>query len=204
MQLAHEVTHANKRVKVYFDPDPPNPRKEWNNGTIMVHWHRRYDLGDKQVEPCTAEELKEEYAERGDPVLAIQPLYLYDHSGLSVSTGGFSCSFDSGQVGWVFITRSKAEEMGWIDELQKEQPPTFWEERIKGEVKSYDDYLTGQVFGYEVVGRDGDTLGSCWGFVGDMEDCLSEGKYYAESVEDPAVALEVEELQTRATYAGVR
>lgn len=198
MELAIKVTHANRTVNVYYDPEPPNPRKEWDNGTIMVHWHRRYDLGDKQVEPCTAEELKEEYLERGDPILAILPLYLYDHSGLSVSTDAFSCMWDSGQVGWVFTTESKAKEMGW-DTIEKPE----YEEYIKREVKSYNDCLTGQVFGYEVVGKDGDVLESCWGFVGDMEGCLSEGKAAAEGSEDPAVAREVEELQARDTYASV-
>jgi len=195
MELAKKIEHANRVVKVYFDPEPLNPRKEWDNGTIMVHWHSRYDLGDKKIERMTSEGLQEQYKEEGDPILIIQPLYLYDHSGLSVSTGGFHCSFDSGQVGWVIITQSKKDEMGFSDSQLVDV--------IKGEVKDYDSYLTGQVFGYEVEGRDGDTLESCWGFVGDMEDCLSEGKSAAERSEDPAVAREVEELQARATYASV-
>ena len=31
----------------------------------------------------------------------ILPLYLYDHSGITISTGPFSCPWDSGQVGWI-------------------------------------------------------------------------------------------------------
>lgn len=182
MELAKEVEHAGKTVKVYFDPEPLNPRKEWDNSTIMLHWHRRYDLGDKRIERMTEEQVKEQYQEEGDPILAILPLNLYDHSGLSVSTGKFSCSFDSGQVGWVIVTESKKAEMGF-GEMTTEQ----WEEVIKGDVKTYDDYLTGQVFGYEVVGKEGDTLESCWGYVGDMDYCLTEGKSVAESAVDPAV-----------------
>lgn len=182
MELAKEVEHAGKTVKVYFDPEPLNPRKEWDNSTIMLHWHRRYDLGDKRIERMTEEQVKEQYQEEGDPILAILPLNLYDHSGLSVSTGKFSCSFDSGQVGWVIVTESKKAEMGF-GEMMTEQ----WEEVIKGDVKTYDDYLTGQVFGYEVVGKEGDTLESCWGYVGDMDYCLTEGKSVAESAVDPAV-----------------
>ena len=191
MELAHKETHADKVVKVYFDPDPLNPRKEWDNGTIMVHWHSRYDLGDKRVDRCTSDELVAQCQEEGDPILAILPLYLYDHSGLSVSTGGFSCRFDSGQVGWVYITQSKSDEMGFPKEYTKE----MYEEVIKGEVKNYDDYLTGQVFGYVVEGRDGDELASCWGFVGDKDDCLSEGKSAAEGVTDPAIERAQRDLQ---------
>ncbi len=180
LSIAREFEHAGKKVKVCFDPEPLNPRKEYDNGTIMLHWHRRYDLGDKRIERMTAEEVKEEY--ENDPVLAIQPLYLYDHSGLSVSTGSFSCSFDSGQVGWVIITRSKAEEMGFKDYTTEQ-----YEEVIKQDVKTYDDYLTGQVFGYEVEGKEGDHLESCWGYVGDIDYCISEAKSAAEHAVDPAV-----------------
>ena len=34
--------------KIYFDEDPLNPRKEWDQAATMVCWHRRYDLGDEQ------------------------------------------------------------------------------------------------------------------------------------------------------------
>lgn len=181
METVREFEHAKRTVKVYIDPDPINPRKDYDNATIMVHWHRRYDLGDKRVDPCTAEELKAEYAD-SDPILAIQPLYLYDHSGLSISTGGFSCSFDSGQVGWVFVTQSKKELMGF-GEMTDEQ----WEKVLKSDTKTYDDYLTGQVYGYEVEGKEGDHLDSCWGYIGDIESCISDGKSAAEHSVDPAI-----------------
>lgn len=203
MDCIDKFTHANRTVKVYLDPDPLNPRKEWDNGTIMLHWHRRYDLGDKRIDHMSAEEVIAQYAEDNDPVLAILPLNLYDHSGLSVSTGSYSCGFDSGQVGWVIITESKAKEMGWVDELQKEQPLTFWEERITCDVKTYDDYLTGQVYGYEVLGKDGDHLESCWGYVGCKDDCISDAKSAAEYSVDPGIERDAEELESRVTYASV-
>jgi len=198
MQLVEQVTHANKSVKVYFDPEPLNPRKEWDNGTIIVHWHPRYDLGDKRIERCTSEELEVQCAEEGDMILAILPLYLYDHSGLSVSTGAFSCMWDSGQVGWVYITQSKSDEMGFGGYTSEQL-----ENVIRSDVKSYDDYLTGQVFGYEVIGKDGDHLDSCWGYVGCAKECMEDAKAAAEHAEDPAVEREVSELLSRATYAGV-
>lgn len=182
MEFIREFAHAGRTVKVYIDPDPINPRKDYDNSTIMVHWHRKYDLGDEYHESCTAEELKEEYADKGDPILHIMPLYLYDHSGLSISTGGFTCSFDSGQVGWVFVTQSKKDLMEF-GEMTAEQ----WESVIKSDTKVYDDYLTGAVYGYEVTGKDGDHLESCWGYIGDIDYCISEAKSAAEHATDPAV-----------------
>lgn len=35
----------------------------------------------------------------------ILPLYLYDHSGITISTVPFSCPWDSGQVGWIYAPK---------------------------------------------------------------------------------------------------
>ncbi len=197
MDLVKEVTHAGKWVRIYYDPDPLNPRKEYDNLTDIVHWHRRYDFG-KRIEPTSREELVAQAEEDGDPILAILPLHLYDHSGITISVGSFSCSFDSGQVGWVYISKSKADLMGCVGWTTEK-----YEEAIRADVKTYDYYLTGQVFGYVVEGRDGESLESCWGFIGDSDDCLSEGKSAAERCDDPADVRDAEELASRVTYASV-
>lgn len=197
MESVEKLTHAGRTINIYIDPEPLNPRKEWDNGTVMVHWHRRYNLCDKRIEPMTREEIVADCEAHGDKVLAIAPLYLYDHSGLSISTGSFACTFDSGQVGWVYITQSKSDEMGFGG---------FTEEQlhnvIVGEVKTYDAYLTGQVYGYEVTGVEGDHLEACWGYFG-KDDCIFDAKTAASACEDPAVQRMAEELASRATYAGV-
>ena len=178
MEIVHQIMHADKVVKVYFDPEPIDPRTYHDNVTIMVHWHPRYNLGDERIRSMYEEDIRAKCEEQGDPILAILPLYLYVHSDLSVSTDAFSCRWDSGQVGWVYITQSKKDKMGFPDTYTLD----MYENIIREEVKTYNDYLNGQVFGYEVVGKDGDVLESCWGFVGDMEGCLSQGKLAAESV----------------------
>jgi hypothetical protein len=198
MIIAEELVHANRTIKIYFDPEPLNPRTEWDNATIMKHWHPRYELGDKRIERITADELCEEYQEDGDPIIAILPLYLLDHSGLSVSTTPFSCRWDSGQIGWAFITESKKNLIGFDDSYTKE----MYEDIIKQEVKTYNDIITGEVYGYEVIGKDEDLLESCWGFIG-MEWCIADAKAAAENSIDPGIEREVDELSSRSTYASV-
>lgn len=195
--LIEETKHAGKTIKIFQDPDPINPRVDYDNLTEIVHWHRRYNLG-KKVDHLSAKEMISDYRERGNPILAILPLYLSDHSGISISTSGFSCSFDSGQVGWAFITQSQSDMMG-CEDWSKET----YEAAIKGDVETYDNYLTGRVYGYVVEGRDGKELESEWGFFGDKSDCLWEGIKCAEKCEDPAVLHEVEAYANVATYAGI-
>lgn len=196
MESIRTFEHAGRTVSLYADPDPMSPR-EWDNLCHMICWHRRYDLGDETTSQCDESDLRERLC--GTEVLAILPLYLYDHSGLTINTTGFSCRWDSGQVGWAYITRAQAVKMGCVgDEWTREK----LEESIRGEVETYDQYLRGEVYGYEVTGQDGEHLDSCWGFFG-LEDCESEGKSAAAASIDPAVEREVSFLQNRPTYAAL-
>jgi hypothetical protein len=116
----------------------------------------------------------------------ILPLYLYDHSGITMSTGSFSCPWDSGQVGWIWMThKAFIEETGYPTEEERETG-VLGEESIakcrgmlKNEVEAYDQYIRGDVYGYEIEKAEvceccGTTswepLESCWGFYGTDED----------------------------------
>ncbi len=46
----------------------------------------------------------------------ILPLFLYDHSGITMSTGPFSCPWDSGQVGWIYASKKTfIDETGYTE-----------------------------------------------------------------------------------------
>ena len=75
----------------------------------------------------------------------ILPLFLYDHSGITMSTGPFSCPWDSGQVGWIYAPKQKfIEETGYTKEelfsTDSKRDPAIGE-RVK--IKGRDDW--GQV-----------------------------------------------------------
>jgi hypothetical protein len=41
-------------------------------------------------------------------------LYLYDHGGITISTGPFSCPRDSGQVGFIYASHKQIRDhFGW-------------------------------------------------------------------------------------------
>lgn len=92
----------------------------------------------------------------------ILPLFLYDHSGITMSTGCFSCPWDSGQVGWIYISIEKAASEGW-------KTPEQAYKAMESEVEEYGHYLTGQCYGYVVEDADGEEIDSCWGFLGDSD-----------------------------------
>ena len=44
----------------------------------------------------------------------VQSVHLYDHSGICLNTSGFSCPWDSGQIGYIYVSKDKVrEEFGW-------------------------------------------------------------------------------------------
>jgi hypothetical protein len=79
---------------------------------------------------------------------------------------------------------------------------TALEDAIRGEVKAYDSYLTGDCYGFKITGIDGDEIDSCWGYLGDLAYCREEAKSAAEGTSDPGIDRQVAELESRATYAG--
>lgn len=212
------------RALIFIDPEPLNPRLEWDNFCTMLVWHRRYNLGDPSPN-CDRKsgrgwEWDERYKSRaylegsalkdseyGDgrfyandcslgPGLVL-PLYLYDHSGLTISTGAFSCPWDSGQVGWIHCSFEKASSELLSHPLKNPRRSKILREKmldcIDAEVETYDQYLHGDVYGYELQSlddrlasrvqdgvvsrehRDGDWLveDSCWGFFG-LDDIRQE------------------------------
>ncbi len=81
----------------------------------------------------------------GEDVCVILPLYLYDHSGITMNTTGFSCPWDSGQVGWVFVSKKKVREEYGVKRITESLVEKVTE-ILKGEVKTYDMYLTGELY----------------------------------------------------------
>ena len=138
----------NKRICIEQDDNPENPREYIDDSMPkMVCFHKNYNLGDKH-QFKTPDEFKR-YIANGN--FHSMPLYLYDHSGLTMATTPFSCPWDSGQVGIIYIEKSKI-----VDEKEAHKI-------MVNDVKIYDQYLRGAVYGYTLYEND-NTLDSCWGF----------------------------------------
>lgn len=156
-------------IKIYQDEDAESPR-EWDNLGTMLCVHRRYDLGDKHaMSPSEIQAL----VERPD-VIAL-PLYLYDHSGLAMSTRSFigraqHAEWDSGQVGFIYVTLAKVREEYSVKKVSKKCRELVIR-YLENEVKTYNQYLQGDVYGFTVE-KDGDVVDSCWGFYG-MDEALA-------------------------------
>lgn len=129
------------------DNNPESPR-EWDNLGTMVCFHRDYNLGDKhnykKDNYDSWNELKDAFCRSGI-VPIILPLYLYDHSGISMRTysHGHHATWDCGQVGYIYVTKAKIkEEYGKVTKKTIEKATQV----LIGEVETYDQYLRGEVY----------------------------------------------------------
>lgn len=210
-------TFPTGRVEIWLDEDSESPR-DWDNLGTMTCWHRRYKLGDdhkfddpqelffhlaRQIHPEFPHADDVEWTEGlwGDRLqqiidkhYAVLPLYLMDHSGISMSTRAFSCPWDSGQVGFIWMSlEAAAKEQGYSGKVSWDTPTRTirngafastireWAlSCLRGEVETYDSFLRGNVCGFRTFAIDPVTgeeeeLDSCYGFYSE-EDALAEGK----------------------------
>ncbi len=188
----HEEQFLGHTLEIWLDKDPLNPRTEYDNIGKMVCFHKRYTLGDTQVKGTTKQvpfnnitqsgivtsvhnhrntynfenynswdELREEIEHDSGPC-KILPIFMLDHSGLAINTTGFSCSFDSGQLGYIYCSEARALNAGIdFDKL---------EEHLVSEVATYDLYLSGQCYGWSWNDD------SCRGYLMSLADLIEIAK----------------------------
>ena len=132
-----------------------------------------YIVDDLTVGHCMT--LMEPYAEW-------LPLWLYEHSGITMSCGARHCPYndqwDSGCVGWIVMLKKTAlTELGMDEATWRERAVAYME----ASVKTYDQYLTGDAYCctlyVEKAGEGGKAewleIDSCGGFFG--SDILESG-----------------------------
>jgi len=142
--MATQTTSAVEyRYRIEVDDCLESPR-DWENLSVFYCFHNNYILGDKHSIDHNNYDSWHELAESefgSDDVVV--PLYIYDHSGLTLSTAPFSCPFDSGRVGFAVVSKERIiSEYGVYNDESKEKALA----RIDAEVKTYNQYLSGDVY----------------------------------------------------------
>lgn len=205
MEPEKVVDYRGYKIKVHQDEDPESPREWDNVGTMVCwhnryklgdeqpkedyrEWLEGLAFGFDETLEARLEELyekmcpsigdtttpyykkeREEINKAIDENCTMLPLYLYDHGGITMRTGPFGCPWDSGQVGVIYVTneRAKAEYGDYSQEAVIKH--------LEGEVKVYDDYLTGQVYGYVIKDANDEEVESCWGYYGYADGFSDDG-----------------------------
>jgi len=208
MESCETYEHAGVTVEIVYDDDCRSPREDDNVATLVC-WHPDYILGDYQLRDGSGRGAVDDVfeTERGRTDFAsmkvlyryltlmcgarrVTPLYLYDHSGISIRAGapspwdnptvrrdefGQGMGWDTSMVGFAYCTDERLTEL--CGEEAKYHTDEWIDKVIAGEVAHYDEYLTGQCYGY-IVAPGSEDQEACWGYIGDPD---AEGGVKAEA-----------------------
>lgn len=188
MNVLETVIYKNYIIEIHQDTDPLNPRDNDNLGT-MICFHKRYDLGDKNNlsfdDFNSWEELESYIQKKYDPVV-LSPIYMYDHSGIGISTDNsrypFNCPWDAGQIGFIYISKKKAfEEYDW-KKLTKKKISKL-EKLLQYEIEDYNKYLSGDILGYIIKNQKGNSVDNLFG-ISDLtiDEIIQEAKETVDSL----------------------
>ena len=175
-----------KTVKIKQDSFLSSPRESMDNLGTIVYKHSRYILGDESISDPnvwlsskldinifkygTQQEILEYLIGKFEEKYIVLPVYLYDHSGITISTTPFSCRWDSGQVGYIYVSKEDVCKEYSVKRISPKIRETVLRV-LNAEIEMLDYHLRGDVYGYEIVDENGEVEDSCWGFYGtDWDD----------------------------------
>ncbi len=196
MEPLEKQEYKGYTIEVHQDDDPQNPITEFDDTVKYACLHNRYDLGN--VELKSVEEVDEHLKETR---AIAYPLYLMDHSGLSLSIDASrfsacdSAGWDWGMLGYVFMEREDILNEYTVKILTKNVKELV-RTRLQHSVETYSAYLGGSVYGFILDKEDDKGLASCWGFY-DMDDCLSEARADVDYREAARLCEEAKEFRLR-------
>lgn len=123
-------------LKIEHDLYPTNPRLEDNICTFMGN----PEIADEGA-PTTRKEI--------DKVLSAgvyyKKIFMYDHSGRTISLNPFADEWDSGFVGYIYVDQNKLREEG-LDPFDLELVTKI----MDAEIKEYNNYLAKEVYTFAI------------------------------------------------------
>lgn len=177
------INNTLRVVVVKQDVDAQSPADWCNLGKITYRRSARYVLGTEAINNERYEEIERGLA-KGD--LIGMPVFAYVHSGSTIQaaySNPFHCQWDSGRSGWVYASRE--DVLRWfgrrrMDAALKARALAV----LVDEVKTYDQFLRGEVYCYHVERLEG----------GEWTSVASCGDYYSEAEAETAGVEEAKDL----------
>lgn len=145
--LKDKLTGKIFKLKIETDDNPWNPREDCDNLCTITSGGGDWGIGD---ECLSKDELAQwrttmnERALRGEVWWA--PVYMYDHSGQTISLTDFNDRWDSGICGFIWVEKQKV--FTWYPAATETNWKEFAQSAAETEIKLYDQYIQGDVYVY--------------------------------------------------------
>lgn len=170
-----EDTEKGLRLELYSDT-ALNPREMSDYLGTMICFHDKYELGDKHqfrsptrfLEDLVGDILPDRYVEfdaysenklvemllKSKQIIML-PLYTYEHGGITLKVG--NGMYENGYTGWdwstvgvIYATHAKIREWMMVKRVSKKMREHVIR-ILKEEVKEFDQYLQGEVYGFKLL-----------------------------------------------------
>lgn len=170
------LNYRGYEISVEYDDNGINPRDDYNFSNMFL-FTRNYTLGDEnEYEASDFNNFNEmeKQIKKDFNVRYISPVYMYSHSGITISTTPFNDRFDSGKIGFVFVTKEMA-----MKEFGKKPRTKKIASLVEAEIDTYDKYLRGEVYYYVIKDENNEVIHDCGGYY-DTNYALQDAKHYVD------------------------
>jgi len=173
----HEESYRGYLIEIHLDEHAENPR-DWDNLWTMFCFHRRAIIGDKHKYNRDEYESWEDFYDRAIDadydVGLVAPLYLYPSHDPVLMHGAIGDISTNYQIGYAFVEKQKL-----LSEFKRKRITKYVFKHatacLDAEIELYNQWHSGEVYGYVISDENGEMIDSCWGFYG-MKYCLGEAK----------------------------
>lgn len=165
-------------IKIIPSSHPLNPLEDQDTVSRFIFCGRHAHLGHPHEYVFGQYNNRDHFIEQGEvdlkkqvKVLAIRPIHMYVHSGITISASlsyPYNDRWDSGTAGFQIVTPKD-----WKNLMGTK--PTNVEEVMDSELKMLDQYLTGDIYDFVITDDDGAEINSMGGFYG--SDPKTNGMY---------------------------
>ena len=139
MQPIETFEHQGRKIEIYQDENSGSPR-EWDNLGTFVNIHPNYTFGDVN---------RKYLPEKDKDTLVSLPVYLYDHSGITLMTKPTWDVWDSALIGYIYVTKERVREEYNVKKVSQKLRRKI-EEILEQEIKTLNQYLQGDVYGFVI------------------------------------------------------
>jgi|VirMetMinimDraft_7_1064189.scaffolds.fasta_scaffold33119_5 hypothetical protein len=166
-----KITNGGLTLRLEHDSDAESPRGYQES--VFFGFHNRVVSPDTppRPRPPTARAI----AESRDNICL--PVWMYDHGARvyqAAESNPFSCPWDSGLFGFIYISRADARKRYAISRITKGYLAKIKAD-LAQEVATYSQWANGEFYRWYIENGEGDCIDSCGGY--DCQDyALTEGK----------------------------